>query len=225
MTDREGGAATRAGAEAGPRARAAGTGHRAARTGRPPLTERRKAATRREIAVEAVRLFGAQGVAATSGDDIARAAGISTRTLWRYFPSKEHCVKPLLALGLERAIAQLGNWPADRPLAEAIAGQDPDGGAEEAGLTKQLITMAIEEPALHAVWLETHHEAEEVFAEFVAARTGRAVDELAVRVQAVIMNGAMRVGAEHWARGGDDRRTHEEALRAALRSALEGLGD
>ncbi|MFJ4437816.1 TetR/AcrR family transcriptional regulator [Streptomyces sp. NPDC088923] len=200
-----------------------GEGRGTARTGRPPLTERRKAATRREIAIEAVRLFSTRGVAATSGDDIARAAGISTRTLWRYFPSKEHCVKPLLALGLERAIAQLRDWPADRPLTEAMAEQGPDGGAEEAGLTKKLVAMAVGEPALHAVWLEMHYEAEEVFAEFVAARTGRPADDLAVRVQAVIMNGAMRVGAEHWARGGDDRRTHEEALRAALRSALEGL--
>ncbi|MFC7468226.1 TetR/AcrR family transcriptional regulator [Actinomadura keratinilytica] len=54
----------------------------------PPLTERRKAATRLEIAREAVRLFAAQGVAATTADEIAAAAGISPRTLWRYCSSR-----------------------------------------------------------------------------------------------------------------------------------------
>ena len=41
------------------------------RTGRPPLTERRREATRREIAEHALRLFAAQGVAATTAEDIA----------------------------------------------------------------------------------------------------------------------------------------------------------
>jgi hypothetical protein len=47
----------------------------AAPAGRPPPTGRRKAATRREIAHEAVRLFGERGVVATTGEETARAAG------------------------------------------------------------------------------------------------------------------------------------------------------
>ncbi|HET6298116.1 MAG TPA: TetR family transcriptional regulator, partial [Kribbella sp.] len=50
------------------------------RTGRPPLTERRKTETRLEVARAAVGLFLAKGVAGTSADEIAEAAGISSRT-------------------------------------------------------------------------------------------------------------------------------------------------
>lgn len=197
---------------------------RSARVGRPPLTERRKAATRLEIAREAVRLFSAQGVAETSGEDIARAVGVSVRTLWRYFPSKEQCVRPLLTGGLDSVIAHLRAWPEDRPLSEAIGEQWRGVTPGEAGLTQELIRLAAREPGLHAVWLEVHHDAEAVFADFVAQRTSRRADDLAVRVQAVIMNGAMRVGAEEWARSGKrDPGAHGVAVRAAWRTALEGL--
>ncbi|WP_143669231.1 TetR/AcrR family transcriptional regulator, partial [Streptomyces rochei] len=69
------------------------------RTGRPPLTEERRAEIRLEIARAALDLFVAQGVAATTGEQIGRAVGISARTVWRYFPTKESCVRPLLTAG------------------------------------------------------------------------------------------------------------------------------
>ncbi len=50
------------------------------RTGRPPLTDERRAAIRLEIARAAVGLFIAQGVAATTGEQIGQAVGVSART-------------------------------------------------------------------------------------------------------------------------------------------------
>lgn len=48
-------------------------GRSGAGVGRPPLTERRRAETRMEIADEAVRLFVERGVAGTTAEDIAAA--------------------------------------------------------------------------------------------------------------------------------------------------------
>jgi AcrR family transcriptional regulator len=87
-----------------------GRGH--GRTGRPPLTERRKAEIRLEIARAAVELFVAQGVAATTGEQIGQAVGVSARTVWRYFPSKESCVSPLFAAGIDAIAASLREWAA-----------------------------------------------------------------------------------------------------------------
>jgi len=90
------------------------------RTGRPPLTERRKTETRLEVARAAVRLFLAKGVADTSAEEIAEAAGISSRTLWRYFPTKDSCVTPLLT-GVIELIAQfLESWRSDQSMAEVF---------------------------------------------------------------------------------------------------------
>lgn len=90
------------------------------RMGRPPLTEERKAAIRLEIARAAVDLFIAQGVAATTGEQIGQAVGVSARTVWRYFPTKESCVRPLFSTGVDTIATALRQWrpgqPSKRPL-------------------------------------------------------------------------------------------------------------
>ncbi|MDT0431132.1 MULTISPECIES: TetR/AcrR family transcriptional regulator [Streptomyces] len=173
------------------------------RLGRPPLTERRKAATRLEIAREAVRLFADQGVTGTTADDIAAAVGISQRTLWRYTPSKELCVRPLLTYALDAATELMRSWPRDRPLAEAVAttrsptSEEP--AATDTDALRDLVRLTRTEPGLRTVWLQVHHDAEPVFAAVIAERTGHHPDDLEPRVQATVLNGALRVAVEEWA--------------------------
>ena len=58
----------------------------------PNLTERRHEQTRAEIADVAVALFLQRGFADTTMDDVAEAAGVSRRTAYRHFPSKDDLV-------------------------------------------------------------------------------------------------------------------------------------
>lgn len=58
----------------------------------PSLVERRHAETRTQIADAAVRLFIERGFAETTMDDVAEAAGVSRRTVYRHFPSKDDLV-------------------------------------------------------------------------------------------------------------------------------------
>ncbi len=53
------------------------------------LRERKKLQTRLSIRREAFRLFREQGYSATTIDQIAEAAGVSSRTFYRYFGVKE----------------------------------------------------------------------------------------------------------------------------------------
>lgn len=169
-------------------------------TGRPPLTERRRAETRMEIATEAVRLFVAHGVTAATADEIASAAGVSTRTLWRYFRSKEECVRPLLTTGLEALADRLKDWQGDRSLAEAIISLHDDEALEDrADTLRDLVRLCRTEPGLRAVWLEAHRDAEAAFAALIADRTRRPADDLAVRMEAGVLNTALRIGVEDWA--------------------------
>ncbi|GAA4889144.1 TetR/AcrR family transcriptional regulator [Streptomonospora salina] len=203
---------------------------RPAGRGRPPMSERRKAVVRMEIARAAVALFIEKGVAGTTGEDIAGRLGISPRTLWRYFPSKESCVRPLLTTGLDRMARRLRSCPRGTPLLDHLEREGAFAGADPLadGPVADLIRMADREPALKAVWLEVHDAAESVFAEIVAERTGAGTGDLAVRVQAASLNAALRLAAEEQAR----RRTAEEALpdggmgacvRAAITAAVAGL--
>ncbi|MFD5482463.1 TetR/AcrR family transcriptional regulator [Streptomyces hawaiiensis] len=196
-------------------------------TGRPPLTERRRAETRREIAEEAVRLFAAKGVAAVTAEDIASASGVSTRTLWRYFRSKEECVRPLLTTGLDLLTDRLRDSSGDHhSLAEAILSlQQDDDATPRLRALADLLRLCRDEPGLRAVWLEAHYDAEATFATMIADRTGRPAGDLAVRVEAGVLNTALRIGVEEWASRADrpGGASFAETVTRALRM-VEGLG-
>ncbi|MFD6952332.1 TetR family transcriptional regulator [Nocardiopsis sp. TSRI0078] len=194
------------------------------------MTERRRETVRREIARAAVGLFTANGVQGTTGDDIARAVGISTRTLWRYFPTKESCVRPLLTEGLDLVAAHLRACPARTPLLEYLEQERffGRGAPPMEAPVMDLVRMTRTEPGLMAVWLEVHHAAEAVFADIIAARSGARADDLSVRVQAAVLNAALRLAAEEQARrppGSPDAPSDGvgSLVRTALAAAACGL--
>jgi AcrR family transcriptional regulator len=204
------------------------------RPGRPPLTERRRAATRLEIAKEAVRLFAASGVARTSAEDIAAAAGISVRTLWRYFPSKEGCVRPLLTAGIETAARALRAWPPGRGVAALVDELERAAGEAAADVPTMvgLLRLTRTEPGLRAVWLQAHDDAEPAFAAALAARAGDPAESLRIKMQAAMLNGALRAAAEHHAwrstlaqQPDVAYRELVQVIRAALVAASDGLPD
>lgn len=195
------------------------------RRGRPPLSEPHRAAVRRAIAHEAVRLFAARGVAATSGDDIARAAGVSPRTLWRYFATKESCVRPLLATGAEALTSTLLAQPPERSLAEAFHAALADGiELREPAAVVEVVRLARSEPGIHAVWSQAQVDAEPPLAEAIGRRLSEAADGLRPRMLAAVVNAALRVAVEShaWAPPGTGRGL-DEALREALRTAARAL--
>ena len=61
----------------------------------PSLRQRKKAATRERIYVEALELFRHKGFAAATVEDIAEAAQVSKGTFFNYFPSKEALLQHL----------------------------------------------------------------------------------------------------------------------------------
>lgn len=82
------------------------------------VRERKRQETRQRITSAALSLFTAQGYEATTLDAIAAAAGISRRTFFHYFKSKDDILLSLQgSLGDRLVTALAGRQPDEPPLA------------------------------------------------------------------------------------------------------------
>ncbi|WP_443678345.1 TetR/AcrR family transcriptional regulator [Mycolicibacterium pyrenivorans] len=196
-------------------------------------TDDKQAQARLRVSRHACELFWERGVAATTGDDIAAAVGLSTRTIWRYFRSKESCVEPVLALSAKRFIALANRWPAELSLAEHMAADMVQNPLTEREIADEvaalrIATMSATEPALRTAYLMVHDEMERGFIPVVARRLRLPDDDLTVRLCAAAVTGAFRVVDEDVGRRtiiDKEKVTQQEALALidrAIRDATNG---
>src|SRR5688500_11186488 len=76
------------------------------------LQDRRRRYVAQEIAQVAMRLFGERGFDDVTVDEIAAAAGISSRTFFRYFATKDEVVLQYQRRIQERLVEALAGRPA-----------------------------------------------------------------------------------------------------------------
>src|SRR5690349_21881808 len=79
------------------------------------LRERTRRAVRAELAEIALRMFADRGYEETTVDDIAVAAGLSKRSFFRYFPSKEDAVFGDVEELADRVAEAVRARPAEEP--------------------------------------------------------------------------------------------------------------
>ncbi|WP_398473157.1 TetR/AcrR family transcriptional regulator [Tardiphaga sp.] len=150
------------------------------------------------VSRHAAELFLDRGVTATSGDDIAAAAGLSKRTIWRYFRSKESAVEPLFTVSSLRFASQLSAWPLDASIEDYLHAvvrpqdQTPREIADDI-LAVRLVALLPKEPALRSAWLMSCHAAEEIIIAVVARRTGRRTTDFDVRLCGAAVMTALRI--------------------------------
>ncbi len=176
------------------------------------LTQRRKAATRTEIARTAAHLFAERGPGAVTAEEIAAGSGVSLRTFYRYFRTKEDAVEPMMAAGAERWLTLLAETPADVPLAEALTSAAVDSLtppdptiAENMTWTRGLLRAADDDPALRAIWHRLVLDFEHRLVPVLRTRLGSPdPDDLTVRLWAAAASTASRVAVEAWAAGPTD---------------------
>jgi AcrR family transcriptional regulator len=196
-------------------------------------TDDKQSQARLRVSRHACELFWERGVAATTGDDIAAAAGLSTRTIWRYFRAKESCVEPVLAQSAKRFIALATRWPDELSLADHMAAdmiQNPLSERELADeiASLRIATMSATEPALRTAYLMVHDEMERGFAPVVAKRLRLPEGDLTARLFAAAVTAAFRVVDEDVGRRAivdGERVSQKEALALvdrAIRDATNG---
>ncbi|MGV9298897.1 acyl-CoA-like ligand-binding transcription factor [Amycolatopsis sp. NPDC003676] len=178
-------------------------------TERPNLRDRRRQETRVDISWAAVRLTVERGLSNVTIEEIARAAGVSPRTVNNYFSSKAEAI---VARHQDRArgIADhLRARPAAEPLWTALreaslAQLDDDRGTApgETGGPQWTagVRVMIAEPALAGEFLKANVAAEESLAEAIAERLGADVHDLRVQLIATTAGGVLRAVIQEWLR-------------------------
>ncbi len=196
------------------------------------LTERRRAATERDIADAAAALFAEQSVAGVTAEQIAARAGVSVRTFYRYFARKEDAITPILSVGAQRwqeAFAQVGELSLRERIPAVIHAQlAEDGSGERSSEGLELDTMLgvlrglDDDTAMRDVWLRVNDDSERRLRAILRER-GIAVWDAALL--AAVATASIRVGLEQWAADPDGARPAERAVEAfqAMSQGLDGL--
>jgi mycofactocin system transcriptional regulator len=162
--------------------------------GRPPTT------THAEIERVALELFAERGFEATTVDEIATAAGVGRRTLFRYFESKNDIAWGDFDSVMERLRDALDEG-APLPLMEALRRGVVESNRypvdQEPGLRTRM-TMITSSAALQAHSALRYAEWRGVVAEWAAARLGEAPDDLRPRVIGYAALGSAMASFERW---------------------------
>lgn len=150
------------------------------------------------VSRHAAELFWKNGFDGTSGDAIAAASGVSKRTVWRYFRSKEASVEPLLKLGGLRFAEHLRGWPRNVSIEAYLHAtmptfMDDEEAVRDAIAATRILALLPKEPTLRSAWLMACSQSEEKFADIVAARTGRSPNEFEVKLCAAAAISALRL--------------------------------
>ncbi|WP_084727713.1 TetR/AcrR family transcriptional regulator [Rhodococcoides yunnanense] len=174
---------------------------KAAKDSPSPPDASRLRQSRLDVSRTAVELIWDKGLARTSGEDIAAAAGISVRTLWRYFRSKEASVEPVLAQSVRWFTASLQRWPQTESIEDHLAADwerhPPSHQQIDDDLAAmKVITLARTTPELRTGWLIVCDEFEREIAPTVASRLGPGADELTVGLNSAAVIAAFRLVSE-----------------------------
>lgn len=193
--------------------------------GRVMLTQsrvgRRRSTTPHHITDVALGLFAARGFAEVSVDDVAQAAGIARRTLFRYYASKNAIPWGDFDAHLQHLRELLDQVDPDVPLGQALRSAllaFNTFDESETARHRQRMRVILQTAELQAYSMTMYAGWRAVIAEFVAHRTGAEPADLLPQTVAWTMLGVALSAYEHWL---DDESV---SLPQALGNAFDVVG-
>ncbi len=192
-----------------------------------PRVGRRRSTTPQHIADAALGLFAERGFAEVSVDDVARAAGIARRTVFRYYASKNAIPWGDFDAHLEHLRQLLDHVDPDMALGEALRTALLSFNTfdeSETARHRQRMRVILQTAELQAYSMTMYAGWRDVIAGFVARRIGVKTTDLRPQTVAWMMLGVALSAYEHWL--DDESVSLPEALGGAfdvVRTALEEL--
>ncbi|MGH3560122.1 MAG: mycofactocin system transcriptional regulator [Mycobacterium sp.] len=192
----------------------------------PARVGRRRSTTPHHITDVALELFAARGFTQVSVDDVAHAAGIARRSLFRYYASKNAIPWGDFDAHLQHLRELLDNVDPQVPLGAALrAALLAFNTFDESETARHRLRMRVilQTAELQAYSMTMYAGWREVIAEFVARRSGAEATDLAPQTVAWMMLGVALSAYEHWL--DDESVSLKQALGDAFDVVGAGLGD
>lgn len=177
------------------------------------------------VSLVALRLFDDLGFDNVSMDDVAAAAGVSRRSLFRLFPAKGTMVWGGLAEFTERFRAALAAADAEAPTNEAlrvayrVAATFPPAVVE---VTRHRLRVIRANPSLASTGAEHGPELRNLIGDFIAVREGTEAEALGVVIRSATLAEAATSALFWWAAHSDE--PPEDVVDLALRIVLSPDG-
>ncbi|MCX4090823.1 mycofactocin system transcriptional regulator [Nocardia sp. alder85J] len=193
---------------------------------RPGPRGRPRRTSNRNLELIALRLFAEQGFEETTVDQIATAAGVSTRTFFRYFESKAAVLLNEFDQEVQTIRTLLAESPPDLPVmasvhravltANSYSAEDVPELRARVGLLGSVPELAASAAVHYDAW-------ERAISEFVAARTGGSPDSLTALAVGRATLAVCRAAYDRWVVEAEGDLT--VYLDAALRALQAGFDD
>ncbi|GAA4022397.1 TetR/AcrR family transcriptional regulator [Allokutzneria multivorans] len=193
------------------------------------LRARKKLETHRALTMAALRLVGERGLENVTAEDISAEAGVSPRTFFNYFATKEDAVLiayPESEQRAEQSARRLLEAPPELgPMEAVLVMITEDVALIDENREEWLARFAIvdEHPALAARIVTGQLSGERLMIETIARRVGMDADaDLYPALLHGVIGAAMKAAIKLWAHEGG-RRPVAELIRASFDALAAGL--
>ena len=197
--------------------------------GQGGLRERKRQQTRQALISAATRLFEDKGYDETTVAEIAAAAGVSTKTFFNYFASKDEVLFPHLSGRIDGAVAVIGRRRPGENVADvlvrAMEHMLADAVRDElaGGLASARLPLVMSVPAVQAATLRRYFLAETRLAEALHRAYPDVLDPpAAAAVIGSLMGAVLAAALVSLERGGTTGQV-QAAARRAMDIAMGGL--
>jgi len=190
---------------------------------RTRIQDVQRRAAQQEIETVALALFLERGYAETTVDDVAAAAGVSRRTVFRYFETKEDLVLASMQEAGGRLAQAIRDLPASVTAWDAITqtllafADELEGDAHGRPRGRLLLKT----PALHAALSHKHLQWRELVTDAALPRVRGASATRRLRAEGQVASAlaCLDVAATAWARADDG-----PTIRSRLKTVLQAVG-
>jgi AcrR family transcriptional regulator len=168
--------------------------------------EEKKQETRERLQASAFALFEQRGYDGTKVEDIARVAGVSPRTVYRYFPTKAELVYWDTQANIESLQALIAARPVEEPPYVALRAAMIDFAPRiDTTVTVARGQLIAADPTLYRYSLEVRDQIAEGVGRALVKRGGRGATESDLRVLGHLAMAIFLVAARDWRDAGPER--------------------